>query len=95
MATKKQKKKAINTAKKVAKKNPTVAIIILVILLAAAGVVAYLYFSGKFDEWFKKNNGGNTPTQTSQNINPSTGTSGHSHEAEDGVVEDIIYDNFQ
>ena len=67
MATKKQKKKAINTAKKVAKKNPTIAIIILVILLAAAGVVAYLYFSGKFDEWFKKNNGGNTPTQTSQN----------------------------
>ncbi len=129
MATKRQKKKAINTAKKVAKKNPTILIVFLVVILLAGGVVAALYFTGFFDR-FKATNNGSTQTTivdslgtgnnsggnaaqnptskaTSQlpsdtSIIPATSTSSHNEatstehtHSEDGIVEDIIYDNFQ
>ncbi len=113
MATKRQKKKAVNTAKKVAKKNPTIPIVFLVILLLIGGAFAALYFTGTFDKWLHPEKA--APTQTTEpsgsigtgenggangNVTPSQGsassvdTSAHSH-AEDGIAENIIYDNFQ
>ncbi len=129
MATKKQKKKAINTAKRVAKKNPTIAIVFLVILLLIGGAFAALYFTGTLDKWLHpekatptqttlpegsigtgENGGANgnvTPSQsssssttptTTSNIsntsNSSTESTSHSH-SEEGITEDIVYDNFQ
>ena len=89
MATQRQKRKAINKAKKVAKKNPTILIIIILILLVIAGIFAYLYFSGKLDSWFKKNDNGNS-NQASQTQESQSG-----EVKEDGVVENIVYENFQ
>lgn len=88
MATKRQKKKAVNTAKKVAKKNPTLAIVFLVILLLIGGAFAALYFTGTLDKWLHPEKA--APTQTTEpsgsigtgenggangNVTPSQGSS--------------------
>ena len=104
MATKKQKKKAINTAKKVAKKNPTILIVFLVVILLAGGVVAALYFTGFFDRFKATNNGSaqtsivdslGTGNNGGGNAGAGTATSTEHTHSEDGIVEDIVYDNFQ
>lgn len=82
------KKSDIKKAKKAVKKAPKGLIIFIIILVIAAivGVGIWLYKSGKFDEWFK----GKGQTTTVK-----TTTSHSGHEAEDGITENIIYDNFQ
>ena len=82
MATKRQKKKAYNTTKKIAKKYPILIIVVLVILIGLGVTAFVLYNNGYFDKWLNKSN-------NSQNDNS------HAVEHEDGITENIIYDNFQ
>lgn len=108
MATKNQKKRAVKKVAKQAKKNPKIFIILFLLLLAIGGVVLVLYFTGTLDNIINKINGAKdaestqtTPQSTAQPTSSqsspaqSTGTGAHSHEDEDGIVENIIYDNFQ
>jgi len=85
MATKRQKKKAYNTAKKVAKKNPGLVIaIVIILLLIIGGGFAYLYFSGNLNKFLNKSDNNTTTTNTNNSVR-----------AEDGIIENIIYDKFQ
>ena len=59
MATKRQKKKALNQAKKTAKKYPILVVIVLLILIALGITAFILYKNGYFDKWFKKTDTGN------------------------------------
>ena len=108
MATKNQKKRAVKKVAKQAKKNPKIFIILFLLLLAIGGVVLVLYFTGTLDNIINKINGvkdaESTQTTPQSTVQPtssqsspaqSTGTGAHSHEDEDGIVENIIYDNFQ
>ena len=90
MATKRQKRKAYNTAKKVAKKNPTLVIVlILLIILIVGGAFAYLYFSGNLNKILNKGTNDNTTTSI------TTTTTNNPIQTEDGINENIIYDNLQ
>ncbi|MCR5647300.1 MAG: MBL fold metallo-hydrolase [Acholeplasmatales bacterium] len=80
MATKRQKKKAAKVAKKAAKKYPIIIVILLLIVIGLAVGGFILYKNGYFDKWFNKG---------SQN------NSNNAVEHEDGITENIVYDNFQ
>ncbi|MBR6071783.1 MAG: MBL fold metallo-hydrolase [Acholeplasmatales bacterium] len=80
MATKRQKKKAIKQVKKVSKSHPILIIVLLIIIAGLVVAGILLYRNGYFDKWFKKDN------QTQSNSGDLK---------EDGVVENIVYDNFQ
>ncbi len=89
MATKRQKKQAVRTAKKVAKKSPILFIILVLLIVGLAVGGFILYKNGYFDKWFSKDQN-NTSDVSGNNTNNGTG-----HVHEDGVVEDIVYDNFE
>ncbi len=80
MATKRQKKKALNKAKKTAKKYPILVVIVLLILIALGITAFILYKNGYFDKWFNKDQ--NKPAESGE-------------VKEDGYTENIIYGNFQ
>lgn len=83
------KKSDIKKIKKAAKKAPKGLVIFIVIIIIAGlvGAGIWLYKSGKFDEWFN-NKGKTTQTTTITSNKPA-------EEKEDGIIENIIYDDFQ
>ena len=81
-AVKKTAKKTVKSAKKGNKGAIAVIVIVVVILLIAGGVFAGLYFTGKLDGLLGKN------TQT-------TTTAGPVVRGDDGIVENIKYDDFE
>lgn len=85
MATKRQKKQAYKAAKKTAKKY-LVLVLILVLLIIGLAVGGFiLYKNGYFDKWLNK-------SDTSNNTKPENTNIVYN---EDGINENIVYDNFQ
>ena len=77
-------------ARKKKKTIKPIYIILLLILLAGVGVGIYLYSTGKLDKFFK-NEESSINNQGSE-ANPSQS---EIHIDEDGILENIIYDDFQ
>lgn len=95
MATKKQKKRAINTAKKVAKKKPLLVVFLLLLVIGAGVAVIVLFNMGVFDKFIKKSDAQPTGTSGTQQVEPSASGEIKKHEAEDGFSENIVYNNLQ
>ena len=84
MATKRQKKQAYKAAKKTAKKYPVLVLILVLLSIGLAVGGFILYKNGYFDKWLNKSDTNNTkPDNTNIVYN------------EDGINENIVYDNFQ
>lgn len=71
--------------------KPIPIIILLILLIVVVGVGIYLYSTGKLDKFFKHDD--STINEESSSIIASSKK--QSHEEEDGIVEDIVYDDFQ
>ena len=89
---KKTAKKTIKSAKKGNKGAIAIIVVVLVLLLAAGGVFAGLYFTGKLDSVLNKDK---TNETTHGTVNTVVTETTNVVNGEDGITENIIYDNFQ
>ena len=89
---KKTAKKTIKSAKKGNKGAIAIIVVVLVLLLVAGGVFAGLYFTGKLDSVLNKDKTNGTTQGTVNTLAPNTTNVVN---GEDGITENIIYDNFQ